>query len=71
MDEYHFMQWGSGIYSVKSEDEESMVCAEAAVHETMGKQGRNPDGTLQMWSLQPVQYSPLRTSFFFEGDPPR
>lgn len=70
MDEYHFMQWGSGVYSVGSDDEESMVCAEAVVHETMGRQGRNRDGTLQMWSLQPVQYSPLRTSFVFEGDIP-
>ncbi|KAF2441761.1 hypothetical protein P171DRAFT_365386 [Karstenula rhodostoma CBS 690.94] len=71
MDEYHFMQWGSGILSVRSEDEESMVCADAVVHETMGRQGRNPDGTLQMWSLQPVQYSPLRTSFFLESDSAR
>jgi len=71
MDEYHVMQWGSGIYSVRSDDEESMVCAEAIVHETMGRQGRNPDGTLQLYSLEPVQYSPLRTSFFLESDSPR
>ncbi|KAF9738705.1 hypothetical protein PMIN03_005809 [Paraphaeosphaeria minitans] len=68
MDDYHFMQGRSGMYSARSVDEESMVCADAVVHEAMGMQGRNPDGTLQMWSLQAVQYSPLRTSFFFEGD---
>lgn len=67
LDDYHYMQWGSGAYGVRSDDEESMVCADAIVHETMGKQGRNPDGTLQMWSLRPVQYSPLRTSFFEDG----
>ena len=71
LDDYHYLQWGSGIYSVRSDDEESMVCADAIVHETMGQQGRNPDGTLQMWSLQPVQYSPLRTSFFFDNGPGR
>lgn len=66
LDDYHYMQWGSGVYSVRSDDEESMVCADAVVHETMGRQGRNPDGTLQLWSLQPLQYSPLRASFFLE-----
>lgn len=71
MDDYHFLQWGSGIYSVRSDDEESMVCAEAIVHEEMGRQGRNPDGTLQMYSLKPVQYSPLRASFFMEDGSPR
>lgn len=68
LDEYHFLQWGSGMYSARSEDEESMVCADAAVHETLRRQGRNAAGTLQMWSLEPVQYSPLRTSFLLEGD---
>ncbi|KAF1967602.1 hypothetical protein BU23DRAFT_573078 [Bimuria novae-zelandiae CBS 107.79] len=71
LDDYHYMQWGSGVHSLRSDDEESMVCADAIVHETMGRQGRNPDGTLQLWSLQPVQYSPLRTSFFFESGSPR
>lgn len=71
LDDYHYMQWGSGVYSIRSDDEESMVCADAIVHETMGQQGRNPDGSLQMWSLQPVQYSPLRTSFFFDNGSPR
>lgn len=64
LDDYHYLRFGSGVFSVRSEDEESMVCADAIVHETMGRQGRNPDGTLRVWSLQPMQFSPLRTSFF-------
>jgi hypothetical protein len=69
MDEYHHMQFGSGAFSVRSEDEESMVCVDAIIYETMGRQGRNPDGTLMAWSLQPIEYnSPLRTSFFFGSD---
>ncbi|KAF2872721.1 hypothetical protein BDV95DRAFT_395790 [Massariosphaeria phaeospora] len=48
----------------RSADEESMVCADAIIHESMGQQGRNPDGTLHIWSLQPsIRLSPLRTSF--------
>ncbi|KAJ4294245.1 hypothetical protein N0V90_007935 [Kalmusia sp. IMI 367209] len=64
LDDYHYLRYGSGVFSVRSDDDESMVCADAIVHETMGRQGRNPDGSLQKWSLQPVQFSPLRTSFF-------
>ncbi|KAF2636015.1 hypothetical protein P280DRAFT_510795 [Massarina eburnea CBS 473.64] len=68
LDDYHYLQYGSGNFSVRSDDEESMVCADAIVRETMGRQGRNPDGTLMDWSLQPIQMSPLRTSFFFASD---
>lgn len=65
LDDYHYMQ-DPEIRSLRSMDEESMVCADALIHETMGRQGRNPDGTLRAWSLRaPVQLSPLRTSFFF------
>ncbi|KAF2794710.1 hypothetical protein K505DRAFT_360851 [Melanomma pulvis-pyrius CBS 109.77] len=64
LDDYHYMQ-DAEIRSLRSMDEESMVCADALRHETMGRQGRNPDGTLRAWSLRPpVQLSPLRTSFF-------
>jgi hypothetical protein len=49
--------------SARSADEESLVCADARTHETFARQGRNPDGTLAAWSLQPVQISPLRASF--------
>ncbi|KAF2690696.1 hypothetical protein K458DRAFT_382273 [Lentithecium fluviatile CBS 122367] len=62
------IRYGSGIYSVRSEDDESMVCADAIVHEMMGQQGRNPDGTLQVWSLQPIVVSPLATSFYFDDN---
>ncbi|CAI6338743.1 unnamed protein product [Periconia digitata] len=69
LDEYHYLRYGSGVFSVRSEDEESMVCADAIVYEHMGRQGRNPDGTLTAWSLQPIHLtSPLRTSFFFGSD---
>jgi hypothetical protein len=67
LDDYHHMQFGSGLYSTQSEDDNSMVCADAVIHETMGQQGRNPDGTLRAWSLQPIMVSsPLATSFYFE-----
>ncbi|KAF1955651.1 hypothetical protein CC80DRAFT_549343 [Byssothecium circinans] len=68
LDDYHYMQYGSGVFSVRSDDEESMVCADAIVMETMGRQGRNPDGTLMSWSLQPMRFSPLRTSFFMGSE---
>ncbi|PVI06860.1 hypothetical protein DM02DRAFT_581367 [Periconia macrospinosa] len=68
LDEYHNLRYGSGVFSVRSDDEESMVCADAIVYETMGRQGRNPDGTLAGFSLQPIHLSPLRTSFFFGSD---
>jgi len=67
LDDYHNMQ-NSGAASPASMDEESMVCADAVIHEAMGRQGRNPDGTLRVWSLQPIQMSPLRTSFFFANN---
>ncbi|KAF2018075.1 hypothetical protein BU24DRAFT_461049 [Aaosphaeria arxii CBS 175.79] len=63
LDDYHSMH-SLGLVRVRSADEESMVCADAVIHETMGQQGRNPDGTLRGWSLQrPQKLSPLRTSF--------
>src|SRR5204863_4641982 len=74
LDDYHYMQ-DPAVMSPRSMDVESlaetfdtiesMVCADAIIHETMGRQGRNPDGTLRVWSLQPLQLSPLRTSFLF------
>jgi hypothetical protein len=67
LDDYHYMRYGSGVYSMRSEDDESMVCADAVIHETMGQQGRNPDGTLRAWSLQPIVVSPLATSFYLES----
>ena len=65
LDDYHYMRYGSGVHSRRSEDEESMVCTDAVIDETRGQQGRNRDGTLSVWSLQPILVSPLRTSFFF------
>lgn len=66
LDDYHRVRYGPGLVSLSTADEESMVCADAIVHETMGRQGRNPDGTLRAYSLQPMQFSPLRTSFFLD-----
>ncbi|PSN64099.1 hypothetical protein BS50DRAFT_500190 [Corynespora cassiicola Philippines] len=64
LDDYHRMRH-SRVFSLHS-DEESMVCADAIIQEHLGRQGRNPDGTLRAWSLQPIEMSPLRTSFFLE-----
>ncbi|ORY09156.1 hypothetical protein BCR34DRAFT_568876 [Clohesyomyces aquaticus] len=55
----------TGLASPRSVDEESMLCAAAASHEKLNREGRNPDGTLRGWSLQPVHLSPLRASFYF------
>ncbi|KAF2266750.1 hypothetical protein CC78DRAFT_458854 [Lojkania enalia] len=64
LDDYHLAQ-NSVAQTPRSMDEESMVCADAITHESMARVGRNPDGTLRTWSLQPVQLSPFRTSFFY------
>jgi hypothetical protein len=66
LDDYHSMRYGSGMHSLRSEDDESMICADAVIHEARRQQGRNADGTLRVWSLQPILVSPLRTSFYFE-----
>jgi hypothetical protein len=66
-DTYHHMQ-DPAVMSIRSTDEESLVCADAKTHETFARQGRNPDGTLRVWSLQPVQISPIRTSFFYANN---
>ena len=56
----------SEIRSLRSSGEESMVCQDASHFEEMGRQGRNFDGTLSVWSLKvPSAGSPLRTSFLF------
>ncbi|KAF2117918.1 hypothetical protein BDV96DRAFT_406243 [Lophiotrema nucula] len=62
LDDYHRVQSNAPL-SPRSMDEDSMVCADAVIAETMSRQGRNPDGTLVSWSLQPVHVSPFRTSF--------
>ncbi|KAF2662179.1 hypothetical protein K491DRAFT_773309 [Lophiostoma macrostomum CBS 122681] len=64
LDEAHWMQ-ALDTPSPRSLDEESLVCAHAIIQERFAREGRNPDGTLQWWSLQPVQTSPLRSSFVF------
>ncbi|KAF2466939.1 uncharacterized protein BDR25DRAFT_292634 [Lindgomyces ingoldianus] len=64
LDDLHYMQ-NRATMSPSSIDEESMLCAAAVSHEKMNREGRNPDGTLRGWSLQPIRLSPLRTSFYF------
>jgi hypothetical protein len=54
--------------SLRSTDEESLVCADAITRERFAREGRNADGTLSTWSLQPVQLSPLRTSFLYANN---
>ena len=66
LDDYHNIRYGSGVFGLRSEDDEGMECTDAIIQETkMRQQGRNPDGTLRVWSLQPILVSPLRTSFYF------
>ncbi|KAF2183416.1 hypothetical protein K469DRAFT_583387 [Zopfia rhizophila CBS 207.26] len=62
LDEFHFMQDLAAV-SLRSIDEESMVCAAAVSTEKLAREGRNADGSLLHWSLQPIQMSPLRASF--------
>ena len=62
LDDYHRIQYSEPL-TPRSMDEESMVCEDAVIAETMSRQGRNPDGTLVAWSLQPMHMSPFRTSF--------
>jgi hypothetical protein len=66
LDDYHNLRYGSGVYSLRSEDEESMICTDAVIRETLAQQAHVRDGTLSVWSLKPIIVSPLRTSFFFE-----
>jgi hypothetical protein len=62
LDDYHCIRYGSGVYSLRSEDDDSV---DAVVRESMRHEERNADGSLRVWSLQPILISPLRTSFFF------
>ncbi|KAF2745692.1 hypothetical protein M011DRAFT_131934 [Sporormia fimetaria CBS 119925] len=53
------------ISTLRSVDEESLVCADARDRERYAREGRNLDGLLSAWSLQAVQLSPMRTSFLY------
>jgi hypothetical protein len=63
MDGHHWMQLqGLDRPAARSLDEESMVCAHAIIQERFSRERRLSDG-LRLWSLQPAQMSPLRSSF--------
>lgn len=68
LDEYHHIWYGQGVTSVRSEDEESVICADAIIRENTARRGRatREEGALRAWTLQPIQISPMRTSFFLE-----
>lgn len=68
LDTYHHIIQDQDVASPISIDEESLVCMDARCQERFASQGRNPDGTLTTWSLQPVSVSPMRTSFFLENE---